>query len=383
MKKRLGINYDVLFHALPGHYMVLVNNAPDYTIIEASDSLCALIGRTRDQILEKSFQDVYPVSKNKESREGTKALMEAIEQCVTTGTLFDAGVVRYDTKDESGKFVRRLWAMEVYPLMKDGKVTGVILSTDDVTERYDADDYARQRLKHLEHLVEINKSKDEFISIASHQLRTPATGVKQYLAMLRDGLFGEMTEQQCEILERAYESNERQLRIVTDLLKVAQVDSGKVVLRKEVTNINQLVHYLIRDNMDMFKRRNQQLVFQPLDTKVEADIDSEIVRMVVENIIDNASKYTEEGKSIEVTITDDEAKVKIAVADEGVGIPKDMQRELFKKFVRIDNELSMKVGGTGLGLYWAKRSIDMHGGDIVYRENAPHGSVFEIILPKQ
>lgn len=383
MKKRLGINYDVLFHALPGHYMVLVNNAPNYTIIEASDSLCALISRTRDQILEKSFQEVYPVSKNKESREGTRALMEAIEQCVTTGTPFDAGVVRYDTQNEAGKFVRRLWAMEVYPLMKNGTVTGVILSTDDVTERYDADDYARQRLKHLEHLVEINKSKDEFISIASHQLRTPATGVKQYLAMLRDGLFGELTEQQCEILERAYESNERQLRIVTDLLKVAQVDSGKVVLRKEMTNINQLVHYLIRDNMDMFKRRNQQLVFQPLDIKVEADIDSEIVRMVVENIIDNASKYTEEGKSIEVTITDDKNSVKIAIADEGVGIPKEMQRELFKKFVRIDNELSMKVGGTGLGLYWAKRSIDMHGGNIVYHENSPHGSIFEIILPKQ
>ncbi len=363
--------------------MVLVNNAPNYTIIEASDSLCALISRTRDQILEKSFQEVYPVSKNKESREGTRALMEAIEQCVTTGTPFDAGVVRYDTQNEAGKFVRRLWAMEVYPLMKNGTVTGVILSTDDVTERYDADDYARQRLKHLEHLVEINKSKDEFISIASHQLRTPATGVKQYLAMLRDGLFGELTEQQCEILERAYESNERQLRIVTDLLKVAQVDSGKVVLRKEMTNINQLVHYLIRDNMDMFKRRNQQLVFQPLDIKVEADIDSEIVRMVVENIIDNASKYTEEGKSIEVTITDDKNSVKIAIADEGVGIPKEMQRELFKKFVRIDNELSMKVGGTGLGLYWAKRSIDMHGGNIVYHENSPHGSIFEIILPKQ
>lgn len=379
----LGIDYNMVFHTLPGYYLVLANDAPKYTIVEANQSHYELARLMRKDAIGKPFHSVFPVARNKESREGAATLDEAMRHSATTGKTTHIGVTRYDMRTADGTFIRRIWDSTVYPIEHDGKIVALILSAEDITERIEADDYTRQRLKHLEHLVEINKSKDEFISITSHQLRTPATGVKQYLGMLRDGMFGELSDMQADILERAYESNERQLRIVTDMLKVAQVDAGKVVLHREMTDINRLVHYMIKDTTGVFEKRAQTLVFKPLPRDVALLIDGEIVRMVVENILDNASKYTPEGGYVEVKITETKTKIKIRIADRGVGVSDDNRDQLFKKFVRIDNILSTKVGGTGLGLYWAKRSINLHGGDIVHKPNKPSGSIFEIILPKE
>ncbi len=149
-----------------------------------------------------------------------------------------------------------------------------------------------------------------------------------------------------------------------------------------MTDINQLVHYLIRDNLEMLKKRDQMLIFTPAEKKVEACVDGETVRTVVENLLDNASKYTEEGGRIKVSIVARANTVTVSVADEGVGVPADRRDDLFKKFSRIDNSLSTKVGGTGLGLYWAKQIMDTHGGTILYHANHPKGSIFEVMLPK-
>src|SRR5690606_22790216 len=107
------------------------------------------------------------------------------------------------------------------------------------------------------------QAKDEFISVASHQLRTPATGVKQYIGMLLEGMLGELTGAQKEVLAKAYESNERQLRIVSDLLKVARVDAGKVILREAETDINQLMGEVVREETEIAKERRQKVIFTP------------------------------------------------------------------------------------------------------------------------
>lgn len=377
--KRIGIDYDYLFHVVPGHYLVMLNDAPHFTIVEMNHGFLTLLGLTRDELYQRSIWDAFPESDHEASRQGTRQLRKSLERCAQTGLSDDVGVIRYDVKNKSGHFVRRLWATTIFPIIVDGEIKGILLSTDDVTQRFD-DDISTQA--QIEHLTEINKAQDEFISIASHQLRTPATGVKQYLGMLSEGLFGELSEEQLDIIHRAYESNERQLRVVTDLLKVAQVDSGKLTLRKEVTDINQLLHFVIRDNLDMFKSREQTLVFQPSAEKAEALVDGNIVRTVTENLLDNASKYTEEGKRIWVTVKNHSDTIVVQVIDEGVGVSHKKQVDLFKKFSRIENELSTKVGGTGLGLYWAKQSMDAHGGALRYYTNRPRGSVFEVILPK-
>ena len=234
----------------------------------------------------------------------------------------------------------------------------------------------------LEHFIELNQTKDEFISLASHQLRTPATGVKQYLGMVLQGMVGEVDPTQRAMLEKAYESNERQLTIVSDLLKVAQVDAGKVHLRKRAVDIVELVQDVAKEQAETYASRNQALVVDAKSTKICANADEAKVRMVFENLIDNASKYSEQGKTVRVTVEEEPEWVRVDITDNGVGFAPEDADKLFEKFSRVNNPLSTQVGGTGLGLYWAKNIITLHDGMIRVESAVGKGSTFSVYLPK-
>lgn len=235
----------------------------------------------------------------------------------------------------------------------------------------------------LEHLIELNRTKDEFISLASHQLRTPATGVKQYIGMVLEGFVGNLSEAQRAVLTKAYESNERQLRIVSDLLKVAQVDAGKVTLKKDSVNLIALINDVIKEQHGTYKSRSQKVKFTHERAILLATIDKDRIRMVLENLLDNASKYSDEGKTVRVEVTEEgDNQVCVSVQDQGVGIAPEDQGKMFEKFSRIYNPLSTHVGGTGLGLYWAKKIVDLHDGKINFTSEENKGTTFRIYLPK-
>ena len=259
-----------------------------------------------------------------------------------------------------------------------GKITSEVLSR--------ALYYSLQRKQiekqRLQHLVDLNRSKDEFISIASHQLRTPATAVKQYLGMVLEGFVGDVEPRQGALLQKAYENNERQLGIVSDLLRVAQVDAGQVMLKKEDVALNGLLETIIHNLAGIFKQRHQTVAFYPAPSDPVVTIDKSSIQMVFENLIDNASKYSEENTQITVTLQEHAGDVAVDVADEGVGIREQDRERLFEKFSRFDNPLSTKVGGTGLGLYWAKKIIVLHDGSLEYAPNTPRGSIFTVTIPK-
>ncbi len=236
-----------------------------------------------------------------------------------------------------------------------------------------------QRVKHY---IDLNKTKDEFISLASHQLRTPATGVKQYLGMVLEGMAGEIDDLQRTFLQKAYESNERQLTIVSDLLKVAQVDAGKVIIRPKEVDISELLNDVIKEQEDTYAMRKQTIHFTEPKFKAEAFVDSDKMRMVLENMIDNASKYSDPGKSIKVIVSEEDDMLVVAIQDNGVGVASEDIDRLFEKFNRIHNHLSNHVGGTGLGLYWAKKVVDLHGGMIKVTSVLGEGSTFSVYLPK-
>src|SRR5690606_28072984 len=131
-----------------------------------------------------------------------------------------------------------------------------------------------------------------------------------------------------------------------------------------------------------FKGRRQTIKLVEPDKPVKARIDADRMRMVLENIIDNASKYTPEKGSILVTIKGTKDKVKVIVKDTGVGIPKEDQGRLFEKFYRIQNKITQNVTGSGLGLYWANKIVVLHGGEIKVQSTPGKGSTFSLILPK-
>jgi PAS domain S-box-containing protein len=230
-------------------------------------------------------------------------------------------------------------------------------------------------------LLELNRAKDEFISLASHQLRTPATGVKQYLGILLEGFLGNVSSDQMHMLSMAYGSNERQLNIIDDLLRVAHVDAGQINLHKTKANVVQIAQDVVNEQASRFKDRKQKVTLKSSHKQITVLADHDKLRMVLENIVDNASKYTPPGKAIIIQVQKNKSGATIQVTDRGVGIAKKDMSKLFKKFSRIENALSTTVGGTGLGLYWAKKIIDLHGGSIAVVSQSHKGTTFSITIP--
>jgi PAS domain S-box-containing protein len=282
----------------------------------------------------------------------------------------------------------QFWANVVITTLKndDGEIVGFAKVTRDLTERKQNEDMLRSSnallKKQQRELEALNVSKDEFISLASHQLRTPATAVKQLLGMLTQGFVGDVAQAHLELISRAYDANERQIRIVENLLKVAQLDAGKVVLRHKAVNVHDLLTDIAEEHMDRLAKKSQKISLE-LTPSMPATIlaDPDHLRMAVENLIDNASKYTAEGGSITVSVDHNDESMFISVQDNGIGINPHDRKLLFKKFSRINNELSEHVGGSGLGLYWVKRVIEMHHGDVTVESTINKGSTFTISLP--
>jgi len=243
--------------------------------------------------------------------------------------------------------------------------------------------FEMSQLRHTaDRLIEINRAKDEFIALASHQLRTPATGVKQYIAMLLQGYAGDISLDQRTMLQTAYDSNERQLDIINALLNVAQLDAGNVKLRLATCRLDLLLQDIIKEQTEVFHTRNQTIQLRLPSKPASAEVDIRLLRMVLENIIDNAGKYSPHGKAVEIGLHRKPRHFTITIKDHGVGINKADQAKLFQKFSRIDNAFTIDAQGSGLGLYWAKKIIDLHDGSVTINSKPRQGSTFTITLPR-
>jgi signal transduction histidine kinase len=261
----------------------------------------------------------------------------------------------------------------------------ILLAMEDVTARkqlkIDSDEMNTNLTRQRDLLQGLSETKDEFVSLASHQLRTPATAVKQYVGMVVDGFAGDLNKDQIGLLGIAYKNNERQLEIIEDLLRVAKVDDGKVYLEKAYCDVVSQVKSVIEDQAISYKSRNQTVVLNISRDEVYALIDPKLMIMVVENLLDNAGKYSPDGAEVVIDIDQDIDHTTISVTDCGVGILQKDRHKLFKKFSRIDNPLSGSVKGTGLGLYWAKKILDLHEGSIEVTSKIRKGSTFTVKMP--
>ena len=332
-------------------------------------------GYKKDEIVGKHFSNFYPrqdVEEEKPERELSIAR-------------------KYGRIEDEGWRIRkdgsRFWANVVITALYDDKneLVGFAKVTRDLTERKRQEDKIRNAnaslLVQKEELKVLNDSKDEFISLASHQLRTPATAIKQLLGLLLEGLEGELSPSLQAIIQKSYESNERQIAIINSLLKVAQIDAGKVVLKKAPVDVETLIKGAIEELNDGFTRRHQTVTLTVSHDNAVAHVDAQYLRMALENIIDNASKYTFDYGEIEISVRRDADTIVIIVKDNGVGINSHDQVTLFDKFKRIPNDLSQKVPGSGLGLYWVNKVIELHGGCIEVNSELGKGTTFYISIP--
>ena len=228
---------------------------------------------------------------------------------------------------------------------------------------------------------ELEQAKSDFVSIASHQLRTPATEVKMLLALLKDGYVGKLSPQQHKLIETAYQTNERQIKVANDLLGIARLDSGRIKLNKKPLELGWWLSTIAQNFQPMFEEKNQQLIFKPLKKSVTIKADAERLQLAIENLIDNASKYTSEGGTVTLSYAGSASQAVISIRDTGIGIAKSDQKNMFDIYTRIDNQVGIQVGGSGLGLYLVKKLVDLHHGKVVVSSRPKAGSTFRIELP--
>ncbi len=228
---------------------------------------------------------------------------------------------------------------------------------------------------------EVQSAKDDLLSLASHQLRTPATVVKQYIGMLLQGYGGKITAQQKDMLHSAYISNERQLLIINQILYVARLDAGQLRLQKERFDYVRLVRDIVHEHEGMIRDSEQKLIKKIPRKKIEILGDPQYLSMAIDNLLSNASKYTPAGGKITVSLTETDNKIVLSVADTGIGISPEEAEHIFEKFTRGQNELVGEVGGSGIGLYLVQRIAELHKGTISAQSIHPNGSVFTLTLP--
>jgi signal transduction histidine kinase len=238
---------------------------------------------------------------------------------------------------------------------------------------------ARDLYVQKEKAVEL--AKDELLSLASHQLRTPATGVKQYVGMVLQGFAGRVPKQQQSLLEKAYASNDRQLRIINEILHLAKIDAGRIVLAKQPTNLNELISDIVGEQKQDIDAANHKIKVKLPEKPIAIVADAHILRMAIENVLSNSIKYTPRGGKIRIEVRRVKTKAYVIITDNGVGIAARDMEKIFRQFSRLHNEMSQTVGGTGIGLYLAKHLIELHRGTIEVESEPGQGSTFTIKLP--
>lgn len=227
----------------------------------------------------------------------------------------------------------------------------------------------------------INEAKDNLLSLASHQLRTPATGVKQYLGLLLQGFAGELDGQQKQLLEKAYAGNERQLKTINDVLYLARLGSGRIVLSKSTFSAERLIRDIVHELHDEIETKRHRVTVKAPKRHRDFYGDAHLIRMAIENLITNAIKYTHSGGKIAISLQYAKEGLKITVEDNGIGIEQSQQDRLFEQFERIDNDLSIAVGGSGIGLYVVRNIAGMHDGHVEVTSELNQGSRFTMVMP--
>lgn len=231
-------------------------------------------------------------------------------------------------------------------------------------------------------LREIDASKDEFISMASHQLRTPLTSIKGYLSMILDGDLGEIKPEQRRALEEAFDSSQRMVYLIGDFLNLSRIQTGRFELERRSVSLPTLLAEEIDQLRQSAKTRNITLLYDEPTSFPTVEIDETKIRQVMMNFIDNAIYYAKpNGGEILILLEAHRDAVTFSVKDNGIGVPSQAKKRLFSKFYRADNAKKARPDGTGIGLYMAKRVVVAHGGSIVFESTEGEGSVFGFRLP--
>ena len=329
-------------------------------IILINETAERLLGKTKEEVIGKTYSEITLL----EDELGTPVILEKhpVNMALKKGTK-TAGTTYYNLRKDNSKFPV---AITVTPVILAGKVVGTIKVFRDIT-------YER----------EIDKAKTEFVSLASHQLRTPLSTVNWYAEMLLEGDVGELNCKQKKYLEEVYRSNKRMVELVNALLDVSSLELGTFVIDPMSTDICKLARNVIHEQKPQIDARKIQFRFSCYKKSSFMQADPKLLRMVMQNILSNAVKYTPIGGKVELSIRlADRKNILIKITDNGYGIPKKQHGKIFTKLFRADNVREKDTDGTGLGLYIVKSVVEKSGGKIWFEStHDKRGTTFYVTLP--
>jgi len=228
---------------------------------------------------------------------------------------------------------------------------------------------------------EIDKAKTEFVSLASHQLRTPLSSINWFAEMLLAGDAGEISAEQKDYLQEIYGSNQRMIDLVNSLLNVSRMELGTFIVEPEISNIPEMANKMLSElNPDIEKR--QMTIEKDYEKDFpEISVDPKLMTIIFQNLLSNAVKYTPEKGKIKISIKKQDKRFTIEIADNGLGIPEYQKDKIFEKLFRADNVRQSDTEGTGLGLYLIKLIVDYTGGRIWFESKENKGTTFFVEMP--
>jgi PAS domain S-box-containing protein len=278
-------------------------------------------------------------------------------ETVTSGIVHPTYLVRKD----GSKFPASVIAT---PVVLDGDIIGAVEAFRDVTSDF-----------------EVDKAKTEFVSLASHQLRTPLTAINWYSEMLLDGDVGPLAKKQKEYLSEIYGAGLRMATLVKALLNVSRIELGTFAIEPKPTDIFGIARNVIKESSHLMAEKKQNVTEKFDESIGMVNVDPDLMGIIVQNFFTNAVKYTPEKGTITLTIEKREDQLVVSVSDTGYGIPEAQKDKIFEKFFRADNVKEKDTNGTGLGLYIAKEIAEKAGGKIWFESAENKGSTFYFSLP--
>ena len=255
---------------------------------------------------------------------------------------------------------------------------GVAIANADLFE--EVEDRAVELAIAYEELKESDRLKDELVQNVSHELRTPLTFVKGYVDLLTEGEMGSLNPGQNEALEIVSTKTDEITRLIEDIITLQRIDSGNLQL--QAISIADFLKTAITSHQIVASQKGLHVVYHKPTAKIMVYMDKGRISQVVDNLIGNAMKFSPDGGTISVSVTEQDTDVLVTIKDEGIGVPEDKQQKIFERFYQIDGSARRRFGGTGIGLALVKRIIDAHQGEIWVESEVGHGSSFFFTLPR-